>query len=242
MIEAIVLTRRNFREFDEIVSLFSKEQGKLEVLARGVKKTVSKNAPYLEPFSCIHVGIIPGKEIQHITSVHSFEYFSSIRTDFKKIQQALSLVSWLDSILAPGEKDTTLYETLFSWLCFLKSSLVTQNILQDAMMLKSIALLGFEPSLEACVHCGETLEASDDICFSFSSGGVVCKKDKLEKREDTLVSLSFSTLLSLRYILNRSWKEIAAYDSGNLYEPLHNFVYQYILYSTEKHIPDWKID
>ena len=40
---AIVLSRRDFREFDQIVSLYTKEKGKLEVLARGVKKITSKH-------------------------------------------------------------------------------------------------------------------------------------------------------------------------------------------------------
>ena len=41
---AIVLSRRDFREFDQMISVYTKEKGKLNLLARGVKKITSKNA------------------------------------------------------------------------------------------------------------------------------------------------------------------------------------------------------
>ena len=47
--QAIVLSRRDFREFDQMISLYTREQGKLELLARGLKKVTSKNAAHLEP-------------------------------------------------------------------------------------------------------------------------------------------------------------------------------------------------
>ena len=40
---AIVLMRRDFRENDQIITFYTKDNGKVEVLARGVKKIISKN-------------------------------------------------------------------------------------------------------------------------------------------------------------------------------------------------------
>jgi DNA repair protein RecO (recombination protein O) len=47
---AIVLSRRDFRENDQMIVLYTLEKGKIEALAKGIKKTVSKNAAFLEPF------------------------------------------------------------------------------------------------------------------------------------------------------------------------------------------------
>ena len=60
---AFVLSRRDFREYDQSISLYTLEKGRLEVLARGVKKILSKNAAHLEPFCLIEAEIIQGKEI-----------------------------------------------------------------------------------------------------------------------------------------------------------------------------------
>jgi len=59
---AFVLRRNNIRENDQLVSLYTWEKGKVEALARGVKKTISKNAAYLEPFFLIEAEILPKKE------------------------------------------------------------------------------------------------------------------------------------------------------------------------------------
>ena len=47
MIEALVLDRRSFKEWDEIISLYSKHAGKMELTARGTKKIISKNKIYI---------------------------------------------------------------------------------------------------------------------------------------------------------------------------------------------------
>ena len=76
--KAIVLSRRDFRESDQIISLYTKEKGKLELLARGVKKITSKNSAHLEPFSLVDIDIAYGKEFNHLTKVQPIEYFKNI--------------------------------------------------------------------------------------------------------------------------------------------------------------------
>ena len=76
--QAIILDRKDFKEFDQIISVYTKEKGKLELLARGVKKITSKNSAHLEPFSFVDIEIAPGKGIDHLTKVQSINYFSCL--------------------------------------------------------------------------------------------------------------------------------------------------------------------
>ena len=59
---SIVLNRHDFRENDQMVSLYTKERGKVAVLAKGIKKITSKNSASLMPFSLLEADILPGKE------------------------------------------------------------------------------------------------------------------------------------------------------------------------------------
>ena len=52
---AVVLGRRDFHEADQIISCYTKEKGKVELLARGVKKITSKNSAHLEQFSFVDI-------------------------------------------------------------------------------------------------------------------------------------------------------------------------------------------
>ena len=65
--QAIVLARRDIKENDQIVSFYTLEKGKVELLARGVKKITSKNSAHLEPFSFVDVEVTEGKEINYLT-------------------------------------------------------------------------------------------------------------------------------------------------------------------------------
>ena len=69
--QAITLSRRNFREFDQIVSLYTEDLGKVELLARGIKKITSKQAAHVEPFSLVTLEIARGKEVDHLTKVQT---------------------------------------------------------------------------------------------------------------------------------------------------------------------------
>ena len=82
--QTIVLSRRNIREADQIISLYSLEKGKVEVLAKGIKKITSKNSAHLEPFCFSEIEIIPGKELDHLGSTQSLNSFLNIRNNLEK--------------------------------------------------------------------------------------------------------------------------------------------------------------
>ncbi|MBD3311650.1 MAG: DNA repair protein RecO [Candidatus Magasanikbacteria bacterium] len=141
---AITLSRRNFREYDQIVSLYTLNLGKVELLARGVKKITSKNSPHLEPFSIVEIEIIKGKEIDHLTKVQPIRYFSNIRKNREKSLAANYIVSLLDKLTQTGEKDENFFELLLSWLKYIDSTEKYNFFLIDAYIVKLLNCLGFD--------------------------------------------------------------------------------------------------
>ena len=117
--QAIILSRRDFREYDQIISVYTKEQGKLELLARGIKKITSKNSAHIEPFSVVDIDIAEGHEINHLTKVQPVEYFKNIRQDLQKSLAAQYVVSITDKFVQVGERDERIFEGLKTWLEFL---------------------------------------------------------------------------------------------------------------------------
>src|SRR3989339_1308355 len=113
---SIVLSRRDFREFDQMISVYTKERGKLNLLARGVKKIISKNSAHLEPFSLVDIEIARGKEIDHLTKVVPINYFSNIRADLQKSLAAGFIVSTTDKLLHTNEPDKRIFDLFVGWL------------------------------------------------------------------------------------------------------------------------------
>ena len=97
---SIVLSRKDFREHDQIVSLYSKDEGKLGLMVRGVKKIVSKNSAHLEPFSIVDITVEKGKDFSYLIRVQSVDYLRNIRENLHKSLVASYIVSIVDNFFA----------------------------------------------------------------------------------------------------------------------------------------------
>ncbi len=144
---AIVLSRKNIREFDQTVSLYTREMGKIEVLAKGIKKIVSKNSSNLEVLSVVDVEVIQGKGIDYLGRVQPIKFFKNIYSDLDKISLASYVVKIADINILVGEKDEDIFNLLFSFLEFLDSSeLVRSSQLATSFIFKLWHCLGFSES------------------------------------------------------------------------------------------------
>ena len=136
--QSIILSRRGFREFDQIISLYTLEKGKQEVIARGVKKITSKNSPHLEPGSLVDIEIVSGKEIDHLTKVQPINYFVNIRTDLQKSLASTYIINLTDKLVHSGERDEKVFELLKTWLEYINSNYF-KSILIKGLKLVSIS-------------------------------------------------------------------------------------------------------
>src|SRR3989339_922863 len=127
--QSIILSRRDIREYDQMISLYTLEYGKVEALARGVKKILSKNAAYLEPFCFVEAEIIPGKEIARLWSVTPINIFKNIRADLDASLAAGYVMDLVDKNIHGGEADKRMFALIKSWLEW-----VDQDVLRGGVM------------------------------------------------------------------------------------------------------------
>ncbi|HBU07144.1 MAG TPA: DNA repair protein RecO [Candidatus Magasanikbacteria bacterium] len=142
---AFVLYRRDFREADQIISFYTLEKGKMEILTRGVKKITSKNSAHLEPFSLVEAEVILGKELNYLGAVQPINYFVSIRKKLQKSLAAGFLVSTLDKLLHEGEKDERIFDLIVSWLEYVDNQYTVYGIhLLDSYVVRLLSYLGLD--------------------------------------------------------------------------------------------------
>jgi len=119
---AIVLARKNWREFDQMISLYTRERGKVEVLAKGIKKMTSKNSSNLEILSLVEIEIAQGKEVDYLTKVQSIKIFKDIYSDFDKIFIANYAAKLVDANILTQERDENIFNLVLSFFEFLNSA------------------------------------------------------------------------------------------------------------------------
>lgn len=95
---AIVIKRNNVGEADRMITMFSKEHGKLRVLARGVRKVSSKRGPHIEVFSDIVATVHKGHQ-DTLTEVSPVSSHEAIRRDLSRVSAAYYLCELIDGLL-----------------------------------------------------------------------------------------------------------------------------------------------
>jgi DNA repair protein RecO (recombination protein O) len=93
---SIILSRTDYGEADRILTLLTPEQGKLRLMARGVRKAHSRLAGGIELFSTADITYLPGRgEIGTLISARLSKYYSSIVKNIDRVQLGYELIKTL---------------------------------------------------------------------------------------------------------------------------------------------------
>ena len=142
--EGIILARRNFGEADRIISVYSKHHGRLSLMAKGVRRPVSRKRGSLEVFNWIKFAAAKGKNLDIITETEIIDTFSQIRGDLKKVTVAYFFMEAIGRTTREGEKHEELFDLAIKYLNLLKESSSLKTLRAD-FVYEVITTLGFWP-------------------------------------------------------------------------------------------------
>lgn len=140
--EAVVLSRRNFGEADRIITLFTRDQGKITVLAKGVRRPRSKKAGHLEIGSWCKVFIARGKNLDLLTEVELKRAFGISEFSESKANKIYHLLEIIKNITAEGQKNQTAFIILVHFLKQIASG-EDFNLISSTFKIKLLSNLGF---------------------------------------------------------------------------------------------------
>lgn len=173
---AVLLRSFAYSESSRILRFFTPGHGVVGALARGARRSGGKGGSGLESFT----GGVLTLYMKPTTDLHTFKEFTPARPRSGLGRSVLrfggaSLVVELVLRHAGEEANPVLFDALERGLDHLDSAAeekVLATILCEAWRL--VGVLGYEPGLESCVHCGATFRADDVGLFDFEAGGVRC--------------------------------------------------------------------
>lgn len=118
--EGIILLRKNIGEADRIVTVFTKEYGKLRLIAKGIRKTSSRRSGHLEIFSHVHLVIHQGKSMDSITEVSQVDVSETLGKDLEGISVAYFYCELINMLLPEKQEHRDVFELLVDALDNLK--------------------------------------------------------------------------------------------------------------------------
>lgn len=142
--EGIVLKRINFGEKDRLITVFTKNLGKVTLVAKGIRNIQSKKAPHLELFTHVSYFLATGRNLDIVTEAYTLESFPNLRKHLEKVAYAYSIIEVLDRLCAERQEHKTIYGLLLETLRKI-DNVADGNIkpIIDDFMLKTLWELGY---------------------------------------------------------------------------------------------------
>ena len=193
---AVVLKRMDLGEADRIVTLFSRDEGKIRAVAKGVRRTTSRSAGHLEPFTLSDLLLAVGRELDVISQADTLESFRVVREDLNLATHAYYLAEVVDLLTEDRQENRAVFDILVSSLRLLAEAQDVQLVLV-AFHLNMLEALGYRPELRECVTCRGAIRPERNR-FSAQLGGVVCAT--CGPAEPTARDIGTSSLKLLRFV------------------------------------------
>jgi DNA repair protein RecO (recombination protein O) len=180
----LVLKRKDYQETDRLFCLYTKDFGKMDILAKGTKKISSKLNAYLEPLYLIKVMIAKGKVFDKLANCDLIKSYQNLRQDIFGFYLLNYLAEATDGLIVGQTLQNDKFELLVQTLDILDLELVKKSASQGQLLflanlyfLKLLNLLGYQPEIKRCLICHKGILLTKNI-FDFSQGGIICEQCK----------------------------------------------------------------
>lgn len=225
--EAVVLKTHDFHETSKIISLYSKEAGRLQLIAKGVRSSKSKFGALLDGLNYLRIVYYfkETRELQLLSNAELIKAFSHLRDDLERFSYASIVVEIIYRTQLLGEKNPRLFYTIISSLEGINDSENYRNYF-NAFLIRFIEISGFHPKLRRCLNCGRPPEGNY-VYFNFDRGGYFC--EKCNKSQSSGFRLSVDGLKFILALRDYSWQNIGKITvSKKILLEIENFLLYYL--------------
>jgi DNA repair protein RecO (recombination protein O) len=198
---AIVLDSREHGESDKIITLYTRDYGRITGIAKGASKSKKRFLNKLELFSYLSLSYIENRRstLAFIADAELHSSFIEIRLKIDRYNAATFIRETLLTATTDGEGDPD----IFSLLHWALQSLNTGKSCLDVctiFLLRLFERLGYRPDFTHCCMCTRPFDLEQHYIFSHQSGGLVCRRCE-EKVTGSSIDLTAGTIRILRSAL-----------------------------------------
>ena len=168
----LTLRKTPVGEADLVSAIYTREHGKLELLARGARRLTSKLMGHFEPLTLLWLAVARGRSLDIVAEAEVVTAFPEVKEDYAVTARGLYVAELVDAFSALSAANPELFDLAVETL-----ETIGGNPSADLPLryfdLQLLALSGFLPELYNCVECGEELEPERHR-FAVGAGGTLC--------------------------------------------------------------------
>jgi DNA repair protein RecO (recombination protein O) len=203
--EAIVLRSVDFGEADRIVTLLTKDLGKIAVIARNARKSQKRFGGALEPFAVMAAEVALGRgEVSRLASAALIRPFPSILGTLAKMQAGGRALELVRDAIPNGPVDARIFDVCVGVFAMLDGAETVREEHELAFVVRLASLLGFAPRVDRCVQCGAVAPPGKAALFDAQRSAIACRACG-----GAPIKLSGATRRILGALGTAGWKDLA---------------------------------
>ena len=148
-------------EADQLLTIFTRDFGKLEILARAVRKISSKLRAGTELFYLSEIEFVQGKTHKTLTDAILIGKFKNLRSDLTKLKIAHKIAESADDLIKAPEQDPKIWQLINEVLDKLNSYTLhaaRYTIIYHYFFWNLVSLLGYQPKIQDCRVQGKEID------------------------------------------------------------------------------------
>lgn len=232
-VESVVLRHSDWGEADRLLSIYTREHGKLRAIAKGARKMRSRKAGHLEPFTRVTLMLARGRDLWIVTQAETVDPYLPLGEDLVRMGYAAYVVELLDRFTYDESENRPLYDLLVRTL----SRVAAQPDPYLAVRyyeIQLLDLLGFRPELTYCANCGRQIQPQDQN-FSPLLGGAICPD--CGASDPSLRPVSMQALKYMRHLQRSTFAEAnRAIIPPGVRQELEDLLQHYLTFLLERNL------
>ena len=174
-LQGIILRYANYRDNDRILTILTRERGKLSAAARGCRKPASRLFSCSEMFIFGEFVLYEGRSRMTVDNCEVRERFYPLREDLHRFAAGAYMTSVADACLAAEQRNEAVFELLYYGLSYAAYGSQHPTDVALCFLARCLQALGYSPQLTSCARCGRDLRALLRLGFDPGAGGAVCQ-------------------------------------------------------------------
>jgi len=229
--EAVVLRHSDWGEADRMLTLYTRQMGKVRAIAKGVRKVRSRKSGHLEPFTRVNLQLARGRDLFIVIQAEAVDTYLGLRDNLVRVGYASYIVELLDRFTYDEDENPSLFRLL-------TDSLMRLDQESDPVLairyyeIRLLDQLGYRPELFRCVKCDAEIRPEDQY-FSAAQGGVVCPRCGSSTPEARPVSMQ--ALKYLRHFQRSAYEEARRVNlTPSINREMEQLMQHYLTYLLER--------
>jgi DNA repair protein RecO (recombination protein O) len=227
--EGFLLSAISHGDTSKIVRFFTKDYGKLSLIAKGVKKSKNKSGGALDSLNLLKLVYYhkDSRELQLLSKFEIINIFPGIKCDLNKLAFGMAMLETIVNLVVEEEANMELFRLIENAFNALETG--SNNLLNIYwyFLLRFLKISGYEIVLDNCRSCGGN-ENFDSPGFSYTIGGIICENCKDIQETESISRESLDVLKNLQAnepegFVNLQVSDSSAFEINNILKKYFTF-------------------